>query len=59
MFRFATLDGALGYVLPLGEKQAKRLAAISNFITREMRWVHSEYNVTNQVVRDMWLRYIW
>ena len=38
-FRFATLDGALGYVLPLGEKQAKRLAAISNFITREMRWV--------------------
>ena len=57
MVRFATLDGALGYVLPLGEKQAKRLAAISNFITREMRWVHSDYNVTNQVIKDKLIRY--
>ena len=36
---FATLDGALGYVLPLARKQAARLAAITNYISREMRLV--------------------
>ena len=49
-FRFATLDGALGYVLPLGEKQAKRLAAISNFITREMRWVKLSKHVIDDIL---------